>query len=147
MYICLCSYSTNHNLGARHIKTLVLNGRGPLKLLHLYGNFAIVVTTSSAERRQACRSPAALCNYNVHADNAGATYSVHVYCTCTHCRVRAHTCTGHQHLITGSLISSIRWISLAEPAASPQEVRMKLDTCLEALFSFPNTHTAPRCVH
>ena len=26
---------------------LVLNGTGPLKLLHLYGNFAIVVTTSN----------------------------------------------------------------------------------------------------
>ena len=33
------------------------NGTGPLKLLHLYGNLAIVVTTSNklvAEPRQAC---------------------------------------------------------------------------------------------
>ena len=34
---------TNHSLGARN---LVLNGTGSLKLLHLYGNFAIVVTIS-----------------------------------------------------------------------------------------------------
>ena len=38
----------------------MLNGTEPLKLLHLYGNLAIVVTTSNklvAEPRQACMSP------------------------------------------------------------------------------------------
>ena len=42
------------------IQNLVLNGTGPLKLLHLYGNLAIVMTTSNklvAEPRQACMSP------------------------------------------------------------------------------------------
>ena len=54
MPTCTCSYSTIHTLAYQN---LVLNGRGSLKLLHLYGNLAIVVTTSDklvAEPRQAC---------------------------------------------------------------------------------------------
>ena len=60
LHTCLL-YSTNHKLGAiKAYQNLVLNGTGPLKLLHLYGNLAIVMTTSNklvAEPRQACMSP------------------------------------------------------------------------------------------
>ena len=46
---------------------MVLNGKRSLKVLHLYGNLAIVVTTSNqAKCRQACRARAclsALCYY------------------------------------------------------------------------------------
>ena len=40
-------------------QNLVLNGTGPLKLLHLYGNLAIVMTTSN-------KLVAEPCNYNIH---------------------------------------------------------------------------------
>ena len=66
-------YTLHVHVHQEHIKAhhnMVLNGTRPLKILHLYGNLAIVVTTSNkAKRRQACRvhaCPSALCNYNIH---------------------------------------------------------------------------------
>ena len=74
--------------GCKAYQSLVLNGTEPLKLLHLYGNLAIVVTTSNklvAEPRQACMSPcrahtclSGLCNYNEHVHVVKGTY-VYMY--------------------------------------------------------------------
>ena len=62
MYISTHAYCILQTIstGCKAYHNLVLNGTGPLKLLHLYGDFAIVVTTSNklvAEPRQACMSP------------------------------------------------------------------------------------------
>ena len=57
LYACLAILQTI--TCARHIitKILVLSGTGPLKLLHLYGNLAIVVTTSNKLVAEPCMSP------------------------------------------------------------------------------------------
>ena len=66
LHTCLAILQT-HNLGGNGCKAyqnLVLNGTGPLKLLHL-----CTVTLTVAEPRQACLS--AFCNYNVYSPPLG----------------------------------------------------------------------------
>ncbi len=66
MYISTRAYCILQTITlVQGISNLVLIGRGPLKLLHLYGNLATVVTTSNklvAEGRQACIAQHEICN-------------------------------------------------------------------------------------